>query len=549
MFKFKLKWVFHTQSGGEKTTMGMAKSLRLLGLALALGGCSVPAPQPADTIRIGIRENPSTLDPALIADVPSGRLVPKLFNGLVRYGDSLEVLPDIARSWTVSPDGTTYTFFLRSGVVFSSGRPVTADDFKYSFERVLSPAVRSPRLWVFEAVRGARAFSLGGAPDVAGIRARDAATLVIELERPFTPFLSMLGMPTACVVDREQVEKTGRGFGQQPVGTGPYRLESWDADNQIVLVRNDRYFGPKPKTQRLVYRVFTEEFSMRTEFEAGNLDIIPLSRTLLAEYRASPRYGKHIAQTQGANTYYVGFNCRRAPFDQPALRQALNRCIERDKIVQTILGGTAVPARGPVPPLLTRYAAEMPVWTYDPSGARAAIQKLSDPPGDKEYSFYIRSSEESLSIAQVLQYYFRQAGVRVHIVACEWSAFKKACDEGVPDLFLMSWWADYPVPENFLYPTFFSGNAGPAGNRAQFSDPMYDEIILQAQRTADADMLQSLYKRAELYLIDRCPWIFLWHRSDYAAVQPDIRGFRLNPLHGMDSGVDMVREGPPEKKT
>ncbi len=165
-----------------------------------------------------LNNNPTTLDPALITDVQGGGIAAKLFNGLVRFNENLDIVPDIARSWQLSEDQRTYTFRLRFDVSFSNGRKITARDVKYSFERVLIPQTKAPLTWVLDKIEGANDVIAGKTTDLAGVRVVNDHTLAIKLEKPFGPFLSLLAMTTAYVVPREDVQRLGQDFGIETRG-------------------------------------------------------------------------------------------------------------------------------------------------------------------------------------------------------------------------------------------------------------------------------------------------------------------------------------------
>jgi peptide/nickel transport system substrate-binding protein/oligopeptide transport system substrate-binding protein len=189
-----------------------------------------------------LNTDPTTLDPALIVDVTGGYISAKIFNGLVKLDEQLNVVPDIAESWEISDDGITYIFHLKNNVRFSNNREVTSEDFKYSFKRILSPSERSPNTWVLEKISGARDFMQGRVADISGIEIPDRHTVKIKLEQPFSPFLHLLTMTAAYVLPKEEVERLGADFSSHPVGTGPFLLKEWRHNNEIILVRNNHYF-------------------------------------------------------------------------------------------------------------------------------------------------------------------------------------------------------------------------------------------------------------------------------------------------------------------
>ena len=194
--------------------------------------------------------NPTTLDPALIVDVTGGAISAKLFNGLVRIGDDLSIQPDIAQHWAISHGGTAYTFTLKKGVYFPNRREVNAHDFKYAFTRIADPKTKSPNSWIFENIIGVKDYMSGRADDIKGIVVKDDHTLEIRLEKPFSPFLSLLTMTAAYVVPKEEVEKWGADFSSHPVGTGPFLLTRWLPNREIVLQKREDYFEERCQGKR-----------------------------------------------------------------------------------------------------------------------------------------------------------------------------------------------------------------------------------------------------------------------------------------------------------
>lgn len=206
--------------------MRFAKIVTFMVALLFIAGCTSENRREG-YVHYRVANDPTTLDPALIVDVDGGSIAAKLFNGLVKLGDDLKIEPDIAESWEVSKDGLTYSFKIREGVRFSSGREVRAWDFKYSIERVLDPETKSPQTWIFENIVGAQELMEGTADDLKGVKVIDDRTLQISLTATFTPFLGLLSMPAAYVVPMEEVLHLGPDFSSHPVGTGPYVLREW----------------------------------------------------------------------------------------------------------------------------------------------------------------------------------------------------------------------------------------------------------------------------------------------------------------------------------
>jgi ABC-type transport system substrate-binding protein len=488
-----------------------------------------------------LNSNPTTLDPALVTDVQGGGIAAKLFNGLVRFNENLELAPDCAQSWKLAEDQVTYTFRLRPDVRFSNNRTVTARDFKYSFERVLLPATKAPLTWVLDKLEGASDFASGKAGTVSGIRVVNDHTLVLKLQKPFGPFLSLLAMTTAYVVPREEVERLGQEFGTHPVGSGPYLLSEWKHGQHLILTAQENYFEGKPKLNGICYRIIPEDLTAVLEFDTGRLDVLLIPSSEYARYTSDPAWRDLVYARPGLNSYFLGLNCTRPPFNDIRVRQAVNMAVDRQRIFNTIFEKRGVPATGPIPPVLWRHRVfplNRDAYGFDPARAKKLIDEAGA--AGKTITIYISTEPEILDIVQVIQRYLAQVGINAEIVQLDWSAFKQAVNKGKADAFWLSWWADYPDPENFLYPLFHSANAGSSGNRTRCLDPELDRLIETAQRTMNERVRYRLYREAEDRIIKDAPWLFMWHRADYFVIQPWVKDFKTYPLYSIDKRVDVT---------
>ena len=483
-----------------------------------------------------LNTNPTTLDPALIVDVTGGSLAAKLFNGLVRIGDNLEIRPDIAESWKISSDGLHYTFSLKRGVTFSNNRSVQAADFKYSFERILNTESMSPNTWVFEKILGADDFMRGRARDVKGIRVQDDHTLSIRLKQPFSPFLSLMTMTAAYVVPREEVERWGADFSSHPTGTGPFILKEWLPNREVQFEKRDDYFDTPARVSGIIYRIIPEDLTAVTEFEIGNIDVLTIPSSEYARYRNDKKRNSFISTLNGLNTYYLGFNCSRAPFNNPNLRKAIFLGIDREKILNTIYEKRGRMAEGPVPDVLRKWD-EPAHHVVDVQKAKEVIQQEGF--SGITLNFYTTADQEVVDIAEVIQSYIRELGIQVRIKQLEWSAYKEAINQGEPDMFYLGWWADYPDPENFLFPLFHSSNHGPAGNRTRYTNAVVDSLMEKAETVLDEKKRWQLYKTAEDIIVSDAPWVFLWHKTDFTVRQPWISRYKISQIYSMDKGTEI----------
>lgn len=488
-----------------------------------------------------LNSNPTTLDPALITDVQGGGIAAKLFNGLIRFNEDLDLVPDIARSWKLSDDHVTYTFRLRYDVRFSNGRKITAQDFKYSFERVLTPKTKAPLTWVLDRIEGANDFLAGKAGSVSGIRVVDDHTLVLKLQRPFGPFLSLLAMTTAYVIPREEVERLGEDFGTHPIGSGPYVLVEWKHGQHLVLTAREDYFEGAPKLNGIFYQIIPEDLTAVLEFETGRLDVLQIPSSEFKRYTTDPAWRDLVYGRPGLNSYYLGLNCTRPPFNDIRVRHAVNMAVDRQRILNTVYEKRGVPAAGPIPPGLWKKNVLLQKgegYRFDPDKAMKLIREAGVE--GKTIKIYITADPEVLDIIEVVQGYLARVGLKAEIIQLDWSAFKHAVNEGEPDAFWLSWWADYPDPENFLFPLFHSASVGSSGNRTRCSDPELDRLIDIAQQTMDDKLRYRLYRQAEDRVVKNAPWLFMWHKTDYFVIQPWVKDFKIYPIYSIDKRVDVT---------
>lgn len=500
-------------------------------------GCSgTENSRDAATLHIRLKRDPPTLDPARIVDLDGARIAARLFSGLVAFSDSLDPVPDTARSWSVSPDGLRYVFELERNVRFFNGRELTAGDVRYSFERVLDPRTRSPRTWVLSRIRGARAFMQGREARVAGIEVRGPYEIVITLEEPFSPFIKLLGLTTAYIVPAEEVRARGQDYGFHASGAGPFVLKRWQHSECIELERNEYYRAAEQVRTDICYRIVPEDFTASVEFERGRLDVLPeIMASEFDRFGRDPKWQGCISISPGLNTYYLGLNCRRPPFTDPRVRQALNHAVDRKKILAALIGGRGTPARGPLPDLLRDWEAP-PGYDYDPRRARDLLAQAGYENGFA-MQLYQTTDIESLDICQALQAYLKAVGIDLQIVQLEWGTFLESIARGEADSFWLSWWADYPDAENFLFPLFHSDNHGSGGNRSGFSDPAVDRLIEGGMASRDDTKRAALFREAEHRIVAGAPWVFCWHKARCSIHQPRVRGYRQEPLAVMEKGL------------
>jgi oligopeptide transport system substrate-binding protein len=484
----------------------------LLGLVgfLACGGGS-EAPDRRAIIDSRDNYDPRSLDPALSTDVPTGRAVAYVFDGLTTFTPDARVEPALAERWDVSPDGSRYTFHLRRGVTFTDGTPLTARTVVASWQRALDPATKGGRAEPLQPIRGAKEFAAGSARSISGLSAPNDSTVVVQLAEPLGIFPKLLAMPVAAIVP----ERVPANFGERPVGTGPWRLVEWKHDDYLLFAKNERYWGGAPEADSLRARIIGEPSTAVAEFESGNVDVllIPAGETQQWEDDESKQF------------VYIGINVTRGPLRDARVRQAINLAIDRGLILKRLVSGRGRLAAGVIPPSLGGADTLRAPYPFDIARAKQLLTAAGFA-GGIDVELWVGSNPVLLRMAETVQAYLGEAGIRTKIVQRESAAAREAARNGQTDMILKDWYADYPDAENFLYPLLHGANTGVGGNVSFFRNAEFDRIVSQARREPDEAKREMLYRQADSLAFVEAPMVFLYFYNELYAVQPWINGFK-----------------------
>ena len=537
-------------------------------LCIALTGCAHKPKQilhtgkVGGTLRIAVAGGElRSLDPARIGDTASSLVGQQIYNGLVDFDDELQIVPSLADSWVVSDAGKTWTFHLRKDVVFhddacfpgGKGRGVSADDLKYSLQRICDPRSLSTGWWIFDGkIEGANMYRDAVAKnitpaDVSGFKVIDPYTFQIKLIKPFAPFLNLLTMSYCCVVTHEAIEKYGADFFKHPVGTGPFQLKEWTPGLRVLLTKNPRYFERDAMGKSVPYvdgiriQFLREATMVFLEFEKGSFDVTGIP----PEYWAKVMTKDHLLQAAYAAKYnlkighsldvgYFGFLSGKSPLGTNLkLRQAFNYAIDRQAIVDFVLNGRGVPARGVLPPGIPGYNPDLKGYNYDPAKAKLLLAEAGYPDGKglKEFDLQLNSGGAvNEDIAAAVQAQLAKVGIKVKLKLISWPQHLDSIDRGVAEFFRLGWLADYPDPENFLA-LFYSKNFSPSGpNSTRYSNPKVDALYEKALSETNDSIRFKYYRQAEELIVADAPWLFLTHGQGYRLEQKYVHGYPNNPL-------------------
>jgi peptide/nickel transport system substrate-binding protein/oligopeptide transport system substrate-binding protein len=517
--------------------------LAMAGL-IALAGCGGGGAPTRDEL-IDSRDNydPRSLDPAVSTDVPTGRAVGYLFDGLTRFTPDAKVEPALAERWDVSADGTTYTFHLRHGVTFQDGAPVTAHTVIASWQRALAPETKSGGASFLFPIKGAKDFNGGTAKSIGGLTAPNDSTVIVTLTEPLAIFIKMLAMPIASIVP----EHVSANFGEHPVGTGPWKLVEWKHDDYLLFAKNPSYWGGAPKSDTLRARIIAEPSTAVAEFESGNVDILQIPATEAGDWMEDESRKPLLKSTPALELVYVGINTTRGPLKDARVRQAINYAVDIPRIIERLIGGRGTPAAGVVPPALAGYDSTRKPYTYDTTKARALLRKAGFPNGI-DVQLWVGMVPIYTRIAETMQAYLNAVGIRTKIVQRESAAARAAARKGETDMILKDWYADYPDAEDFLYPLLHSANKGAGGNVSFYSNPAFDSLVTAARRELDETKRNALYRQADAIAFNDAPMMFLYFYDELYAVQPWLKNFVPPVIFNGQRWMDVTMDHTSAKK-
>ena len=503
--------------------------------ALLLGGCGRGADRANLVFANG--GEAETLDPALMTAQLDMRLAYALFEGLTTYDAAGQPRPGVAESWETSPDGRTYTFHLRADARWSNGDPVVADDFVFSWQRVLTPATAARNSYQLYYVKNAQRFNdpASGLTDFSkvGVQAVDARTLRVTLEHP-TPFFLDLCCTSALLPAHPPTVKAWGDAWTKPahiVTNGAFVLQDWRLNDRMRLRKNPRYWNRDAVRLGTVDALPISQANVALNFFAsGECDLLMdkglVPVTLIGDLRHQPYF--HSAPFLG--TFFIRFNCSRPPFNDPRVRQAFSLVVDKSLLVEKITKAGEVPAASFVPPGTGGYQPPTPGLGYDPARARRLLAEAGFPKGQSfpPFTFLYNNGEQNQYIGVELKSMFeRELSVNMGLRPQENKAYLNTMSSLDYDLARSSWIGDYNDPNTFLDMWVTGGG----NNRCGWTSPEYDGLIAEAARENDPAKRFDIFRRAETLLVREavpiCPLYFyvgiqLYHDDKLGGVQSNV---------------------------
>lgn len=508
------------------TTSALVAALALPQLAAAESHSSLdPNAKSGGNITVTYKDDVATLDPAIGYDWQNWSMIKSLYDGLMDYEPgTTELRPGLAESYDISEDGMVFTFKLREGVKFHNGRVMTADDVKYSLDRVTDPKTQSPGAGFFGSIAGYDAVSSGEVTGLSGVKVLDDQTVEITLSRPDATFLHVMGLNFASVVAKEAVEAAGADFGKTAMGTGAFKLADWTIGQKLVFAKNKDYWrAGLPYLDSVTFEVGQEPIVALLRLQNGEVDVpgdgIPPAK--FQEVMGDPAQAARVIEGGQLHTGYITLNVKMSPFDNVDVRKAVNMAINKERITQ-VINGRAVPATQPLPPSMPGYTEGYAGYAYDPDAAKALLAEAGFADGF-ETELFVMNTDPNPRIAQAIQQDLSKIGIKASIQSLAQASVIAAGGEAdqAPMIWSggMAWIADFPDASNFYGPILGCDGAVQGGwNWSWYCNADADAMAIEADSMTDPAKVEERLKMwSDVYMkvMEDAPWVPVFNEQRY----------------------------------
>ncbi|PTL37938.1 glutathione ABC transporter substrate-binding protein [Alkalicoccus saliphilus] len=474
-----------------------------------------------DNLVIATLSDIEAIDPHTSNDVPSSTVQHNLFESLLMQTEDMEIEPLLATEWE-NTDDTTWEFQLREDVTFHDGSEFNADVVKANLDRILDEDLGSPRAALFEMIE-----------EVVVI---DDHTVEIHTEFPFSPLPAHLAHSGGGMMSQEIIEEDyarmedggqpGDYINENPAGTAIFEFDEWNPGSEIILTRNDDYWGDPAGVEQVTFQVTPEDLTRIGELETGAADII---------FPVSPSDTERIEDTEGMDLYtqeslglaYIGFNMEKEPFDDPQVRRAMAMAINKEELLEGVLEGTGTPATGPLGEQIFGFSDEVDEIEYDPQGAQELLAEAGYEDGF-ETTLWTNDSRERIDIAELVQAQLSVVGVDLSIEVLEWGAYLENTSEGEHDMFILGWSTATGDADYLMYNLFHSSQQGD-GNKSFINNPEIDDLLEQGRSETDQGAREDIYEEAMELLVDEAKMLYLYHQDYLVGVRDEVQGFWKHP--------------------
>ena len=493
--------------------MGGMRRLAVLLALLMVPGCTGNTPTDSDTVVVALDVPPTNLDPRIGADASSQRLGQLIFSSLIKKNEEFGFEPDLALSWE-NPDPTTYIFHLRDDVRFHDGRALTAKDVLFTFRSLLDGSIRTARAGTYRLVDS--------------VEAPDERTVVFRLKEPFAPFLWNLSDGAMGIIP----EGSPADFGRRPVGSGAFEFVRHVQDGEVLLKRNDLYYGVKPAVSAVRFKIIPEAIVCALELRKGSVDtavnILPPDMVEVLRRDDDLR----VVEAEGTRYLYIAFNLKDPVFSDIRVRQAFAYGIDREKILKHLWRNQARMASGVIPPNHWAYESNVKTYPYDPERARQLLLEAGVP--NLSFTWRTSTDETGRMMAAILQQELRKIGVQMEIRSNEFATFLSDVLKGNFQAYSLRWVGGNNDPDIFDL-IFHSGKTPPNGaNRGYYSNPRVDELIEIGRRETDREKRKAAYQEIQRIVADELPYINLYYLNNVAVSNKRVAEMKLYPAGGFE---------------
>jgi len=484
-------------------------SFLLLAVSFYLGFSSEVQASSKDTLIVAQGADAKSLDPHATNDQPSSRVNCQIYDRLVEQGNDMTIVPALAESWE-QPDNLTTIFKLRKGVKFHNGEELKSSDVKFTLDRMKASAKVKHII-----------------DSISSVETPDDYTVIIKTEKPFGAILNHLSHTATSILNEKAVKEKGESYGQHPIGTGPYKFISWKSGDRINLEAFPEYYRGVAPIKNAIFRNVAENSVRAIVLETGEVhiayDLEPIDKTRIAE---DDRFV--LMQEPAFSMTYLGFNTKKAPYDNIKFRQAVASAIDLETIVEAVYEGAAEPANSLIGPAVFGYNKDAKFWTRDINKAKELLKEaeVTTPVNCK---MWVNDNKIRQDIAVILQDQLKEIGINMSIETVEWGAFLDGTQRGDHEMFILGWSTVTGDADYGLFPLLHSSTHGGAGNRSFYTNAKMDELLDKARNTVDQNERKTLYAEVQVISQEEVPTFPVSFVTNNAGLDKNLEGFKLNP--------------------
>ena len=478
-----------------------------------------------------------------------------MFNRLVQFEiGTTNIVPALAESWTISPDGKVFTFKLRKGVKFHSNanfkptRDMNADDVIFSWDRMANDKN------AFHGGTGGQTYAyfddMGMKNIVEKVEKIDPMTVRFTLKRPEAPFLADMAMDFASILSLEYFEAmakkgTPNAADIFPIGTGPFEYVSYQKDATIRYKAFDAHWAGRPKVDNLVYSITRDATARYAKLKTGECHVMAFPKPAdLVEMKTDAQL--NVLQKEGLNVGYIAFNTEKKPFDNKLVRQALNLATNKDAILKAVYQGQGQVAKNPIPPILWSYNDAIKDYPYDPAKAKELLAQAGYPNGFEVELWYLPVTRpynpDGKRMAEVIQADWEKIGVKTKLITYEWAEYRKRSKTGEQAVMMFGWSGDNGDPDNFFVPLLGCEAVKGGGNVARWCNKGFEDLIIKAAQTPKQADRAKLYEQAQVIFKEEAPWITVAHSIRFDPIRKEVQGYKMDATsHHYFNNTDLAK--------